>query len=71
MPYALGQRKENIQAQASVRCQSEMKRYPSLMPNLVLGLNQTVEPRYKKCVIMCIKDFLDCIALLLKLSLLS
>lgn len=71
MPYVLGKRKQNIPAQVNAWCQSEMKRYPSLMPNLVLGLNQTVEVRRKKCVILCIKDFLDFIAFLLKLSLLS
>lgn len=41
------------------------------MPNLVLGLTQTVEVRYTKCVILCIKDFLDFMTLLFKLSLLS
>lgn len=48
-----------------------MKIDPFLMPNLVLGLTPAVEVRYTKCVVLCIKDFLDFMTFLFKLLLLS
>lgn len=66
-----GEKKRKYPGLSQYRCQNNVKTYPFLMPNLVLGLTQTVEVRYTKCVIKHIKDFLDFMTLLFKLSLLS
>lgn len=44
-----GEKKRKYSGPAIAQCQSGVNIYPFLMPNLVLGLTETVEVRYAVC----------------------